>query len=275
MMRSTLTLCLLTLGLPSCIIAPGAIPFVGSNLGGVSQYNFRGVPYDEKGALQSDVTIGFPTTREDGTLAFNAFGNMALSNSNDGGLSGNGNSRELTRADYTLSYSEPLPDFDLVVGVTHYTYPSIGGRANPGYSMGYGSGYGEGTTQLFTSVSVDKWDLYPTIEVFLDVDVSPGFYVNAHIERIFDWKPETWFETRLNLALAEGGYAEQYYGKEKTSLADLGIAGIIKHEFDQNTILSAGLHASSLIDDDYRDRLDAVGVDTTNVWISVGAGWSW
>jgi hypothetical protein len=274
-MRPSLTLFLLTLALPSCIIAPGATPSVDANFGGVSQYNFRGVPYDEKGALQSDVTLSFPTTRENGVLSFNAFGNMALSNNNDGGFSGNGNSREVTRADYTVAYSERMPDYDFSFGITHYTFPSMASRFG-GYGAYAGAGsYGEGTTQLFGSATLDLWDLAPTIEVFVDVDVAPGAYVNNHIKREFDLKEKTWFEARANLAIAEGGYAEMYYGKEKTSLADFGVAGVVKHEYDENTVLSAGLHASTLIEGDYRDNIDAAGADATNVWISIGAGFSW
>ncbi|MFT7542358.1 MAG: hypothetical protein ACI9K5_003337 [Gammaproteobacteria bacterium] len=275
-MKRAAPLYLIALLLPSaCIVPPNAAPMIDLDMGGVSQHNFRGVPMDENGALQSTLSVSAPTVRKDGVLAMNIFANMALTDDNSGGALGSDNSREISRADYSLSYSEPLDDLDVVAGITHYTFPGNARGAMPGYGD-YNSDYtSEGTTQLFGAASWDLWDLYPTVELFLDVDVASGVYLNTHIQRVFEWKEKTWFEARSNLAFAGADYAEAYYGKHETAVADFGLSGKMLHELNENTIVSASVNFSTLLNSGYSDSLDNAGIDTSNAWIGLSAHWVW
>ncbi|MFT7677784.1 MAG: hypothetical protein ACI8QC_001769 [Planctomycetota bacterium] len=272
-MRNLLPLLFVSLGMTSCFVPHNAQPLVDTGVGVVSQYNFRGLPYDDKGALQGDVTVAMPTSRENGIVALNIFGNMALSNDNTGGVLGSDNSREFSRTDFTVSYTEPRENYDLTVGVTHYTFPGAGA---PMMSMYSGYSYtGASTSQLFASASFDYLDLSPTIDIFFDFDAAGGFYINTHCSRTYEWRDTTWFEAGANLAFADGGYSEEYYGNDTTTVADLGARGGIVHQYNENTTLSANLNFSTLPDGALSNGLDMAGLDTTNVWLGLSAAWAW
>lgn len=268
-MKTLATTLLAALALPACIIPPDAQPNFDLGANAVTQYNFRGVPFDEDGAFQGDMTVTLPTKFEDSTIVLNVFANVAISDDNDGGFLGEDNGLEISRADYTATYAQPLGDMDFTAGITQYTFP---GNARPFF---IGHQFDEGTTSFFGTLTWDILDLSPTVEVFYDVDVAGGIYINGHISRTFDWKDDIWFEARAGLGVAEGGYAEEYYGDDEFGLADFSLSGSVQYQLEENLRLEGILAFSTVIDSSYDDALDLADIDTSNFWLGVGANWSW
>lgn len=254
----------------SCIVAPNARPEVRFGASAWTQYNFRGVPLSDDGALQGDVRVSLPTTDE-GTLDFHVFGNLNLSNDNGGGVLPDNAGFEVTRQDYIVSYTRQVQDMTVTGGLTHYTFPAGGKVGGAMYGLNY---LGAPTTQIYGQATIDRWDLAPTLAVFFDIDEGDGVYLNASVSREYDIDDRTWAVVQAGLGASTDNVSNFYYGSDRTGLADLGATGQVNYQYAENIVFHGTVGVSTLVNSRFDDALDAAGIDSDNIWLGVGSTWS-
>ena len=92
-------------------------------------------------------------------LTASIWGNLDLTNVN-------GNSGDFSEIDYTIDYSNKIPDSEIVgfsVGAIYYDFP---GTAAPG------------TTELYGGLSLDTF-LSPSVTFYRDIDEADGLYISV------------------------------------------------------------------------------------------------
>ncbi|MBL4770769.1 MAG: hypothetical protein JKY61_06430 [Planctomycetes bacterium] len=233
-------------------------PSVNANLGAVSQYNFRGVPQNEKGAVQSDLGVSLPTDNE-GTLSINVWSNWDLSNDSGDAVLPSGNGGKLSEIDLTGSWSKDIGGMAFEVGLISYNFPNAAGGS---------------TTEIFASFGWDKWGLSPGFTLYHDFDQVDGSYLNGSISKSFTIDESTSADLSLGLGFTDKDHASAYYGAAESGLSDLLVTGSVGHQYNERTSVSAFLSISQILDSGLEDAVEAAGMEAGNTWAGVSVGWS-
>lgn len=231
---------------------------VDVNAGLVSQYNFRGVPQNAEGALQSDVNVSLPTG-SDGTLDINVWSNWDLSNGTGDAAFPDGNGGKLSEIDLAGSWSKEFESVSFTAGLVSYNLPN---------------GVGGSTTELFASFGWDAWYLSPSVTVYHDFGEVEGSYINASISRGLKLNESTSADLSLGLGFTDKDHGLAYYGASESGLADLLLTASVAHAYDEKTTLGAFISISQIIDSDLEDGVEASGIDPDNTWVGFSIGWS-
>lgn len=253
-----------------CIVNPGARPELGATLQLASQYNHRGMPMNDNGALQTDVTVGLPV-KDGATLSFTAFGNIDLSNDTDGWLP-DGHGGKTSEADFILAYHQPLNErLDLVVGYHTYVFPN-------GLEFPFGE-RGE-TKELFANLHVLGLPVDPRVELHYDIDEVEDLYARVGASRLFAVDEKLDVVADVSVGFSGEDHSLWAYGVAESGLADLNVSGTLNYQADEHTLLFFTLAGSSILDSDIADWFDIMnatrdGIDSENFWAIVGVNWNY
>lgn len=256
-MKRQFTATLVALTFQSCASLHGPAEFEG-NLSLSDAYIFRGVPQNENGVVQADATTSI-SAGDRGTLAFGAWGNMDLSNDTGDAVFPDGNKGEFSEIDLILSYARPIGSTDLEIGIIGYQFPNK---------------VGSSTNELYVTGSWDLYGLAPALSLYWDWDQIDGVYLNGSVSRGFEISEKTSAEAGASLALSDSNHAKGYYASSGGGLGDARVHGNIAYAWDEHTKFSASLNLSTIVDSKYEDDLDAVGLETNNIWFALGVSWS-
>jgi hypothetical protein len=232
-------------------------PQVGANVAFASAYVFRGVPQVDAFVLQPDVSVALPTSRN-GTASLLAWGNVDLeSDSGDAVLPG-GNSGSFTEIDIVPEYAWTSGDLAFAAGFIDYNFPA-GGKS---------------TREAYFSVSGGLLGMAATATAYYDFDQVEGLYVSGGLSKTFELAESTTADVGGSLAIADDDQGRVYFNADETGLADVLLSAGVSHAIDEHTSLFARVSFSTLVDGDYRDGVDALGIEADNAWLSVGIGWA-
>ncbi len=247
----------MALAITSCnaVQGPAAVDLTGAVL---TQYNFRGVPQNEEGAVQADVNVALPTSSE-GTLELNVWTNWDGHNDTGPAVLPDGNGGKMSEIDLVGGWSKDFESVSFSTGLISYNFPNnVGGS----------------TTEVYAGFGWDVFDLSPSVTLYWDFDSVDGAYLNGSISRGFELSEDTSAELGLGLGFTDGDHALAYYGVDESGLADLLVSASVSHAYDENTTLGGFLSVSSIIDSDLEEALDAAKFDSENVWLGASIGWS-
>jgi hypothetical protein len=261
---------LLTISLlGSCLVVPeGARPEVSTSATLASQYNFRGMPNNERGVLQADMEIVLPTKLETGQISLRGWANFDLRDDVGDAWFPDGHGGEPSQIDFHASYSETYHGFDITSGIVEYALQ------NPD-DFPFAAERGE-TKELFVSVSRPvAWELVPSLTIHYDIDEVEGWYANAATERAFTINEEFVADASVSLGYSDEEQSDWNYGLPESGLADLRATGRVSYLFDAHTTIQATLNASTIIDEDLRDWFDLIDISADNVWVALGVVWGY
>jgi len=253
---------LLFLPLLPCLLigcqSDGPPPGIDTNLGLLSQYNFRGVPQNDEGVFQADTTVTM-ATENDGTIGFTAWGNMDLKNDTGDAVFPDGNGGDFSEIDLTAFCSRRVGDHVFSIGVINYNFPN---------------GVGDSTNEIYAGVEAEHFGITSSVTAYFDFDEVEGIYVSGALSRGHEINSKFSAELGVSIAYSDNDHSAVYYGANASGLADLVATGSLAYAYDENTTFSFTVSASTLIDDDLDDAVDAAGIDSDNVWAGLGVGWS-
>lgn len=255
--------------LPGCLVVPeSAAPAVQFDADLASQYNFRGIPNNERGVLQGDMVVSLPTKRESGTVSVKAWGNIDLRDDVGDAWFPEGHGGEFSQVDFHLTYSDRVGGFDVGAGLVDYLLQ------NPD-DFPFATERGETKEFFLQAGRLVPWALYPFLTVHYDFDEAEGLYVNGGVSREFPLHEKWLAEAAVSLGYSDEDQSEWTYGIAESGLADLRATGALSYTLDAHTALRASVNGSTIIEGDLEDWFDLIGIEEDNFWASLGVTWSY
>lgn len=257
--------------LTACLVVPeGSKPSVGLGVTAASQYNFRGIPNNENGVVQGEAIVDLPTKAETGTLRLRAWSNFDLTNDTGDAWFPDGHGGEPSQIDLSAAYSERFQGFDMTFALVSYALQ------NPDDFALAPSGERGETKELVGEFGRSTVaDVYAKLALHKDIDESSGWYANLGLSRAFQVRENWAASTSVSLGYSDKRQSDWNYGLREAGLADLRVSALLSYLLDQNTEIVLGLNASKMLDSDLQDWFDLIGLESTNVWGSLGVVWSY
>ncbi len=232
-------------------------PTAALDLGYTSEYWFRGVPLQLRGALQGSIALS-QQTADGGALSLATWGNMDASDSVGKGLSPPGNGGKLTEIDLTVDYTRQFGALQLSGGVISYEFPNLVGVSTAEAYLGLG----------WSAIGLDQG-----LTVYYDFAELDDLYASFALGRGFELGNDLTLDLGAQLGFMGSGQAEFYFGDETSGFSDLLLSATLAYPLDEITTLSAGVHGVSVLDSELSDALEGSGLETDSVWVTVGASW--
>jgi len=255
--------------LSGCKVIEGTQHSVHMGVDAATQFNHRGMPQNDRGVLQPEMGMGFPT-RDGGTLDLDAWGNIDLTDDTGDAWFPDDNQGRFSEIDFRATYDKRVDAFDLAAGIVNYNLLNGLEFVNTPAASPRGS-----TTALFVSATRDVLGYSPFLEVFYDIDEVEDFYVRLGASKSFELA-ELW---HADVTLSQGWSGEDEalwsYGVKESGLSDLSVLGSLTYDYDENTTAHVTVGASTIVDDTISEWFDAIGIESDNVWLSAGVSWSY
>jgi hypothetical protein len=252
--------------LPACLIPPGNPPQVALALDAATQYNHRGMPQNATGVLQPSAAITLPAI-DDGLMTLSTWGNMDLQDDVGDAWYPDGNALRFSEIDYIATYSKRYGQVDARYGIHNYNIPR--GDRFPFGARG-------ATVELFGHAEYDLQNTwFPFAELRVDIDEAEGWYAFAGCAKSLPINEKLWFEAEAYASYMDSQQGFWNYALTEAGLADARLTTKLNYQYDDATQLRALLAFSTIIDSKYRDEFDDDGIDTENVWLSLGVTWSY
>lgn len=228
-----------------------------------SGYLFRGLYLTEDPVFQPSLTY----SAKNG-IAFNTWGNMELQD--DPNMYGADTAGEFSEVDLTVSYTLPVKQAGITVGVAQYLYPSATITTDSG-TTGINA---PATRELFVVLSLPVI-LAPKLSVYTDVDYNDGgIYANLGVGHDVKIKDLT-LGASASIGWANDDYQAYYVGVDESAVNELTLG--VKASYPINEAVSASASATyfKLLDSDIEDGAEAWwDNDGNNVMGSVGVSFT-
>lgn len=256
-----------------CFIPEDAQPSV--NMGGefATKFVHRGMTQVARPVFQPRMSIALPTTSGD-TVSITALANMDLTNDNGDAWFPRGHAGRFTEIDFRAAYDTQLNDtFRLSAGLFNYNLPNgqefaTDGRGGPGDERG-------GTNEVFATLSANLLGATPYVSWHYDFDEVRGAYYRFGVTESFVINDDWSIVVDGSLGYATSAQSDWLYDLDKAGWADLRGKLVVNYRYDKRTMLTGGIHGSSIqknaLDVWFRD----VGIpDDDPIWFSLGVNWS-
>lgn len=204
------------------------------------KYLWRGQLWTDDPVLQPAVNVGYDK------FTMSVWGNYELT-------SVNAETQEFTEIDYTLDYTDTIPDHDGMtysLGVVHYQYP----RATNGVlSAPKGA---KTTTEIYAGVGMDTF-LNPTATLYYDIDEVGGLYASLGASHSIDISEYGLMDDMVNsvdlaasLGYGDGSYNEDYWGGVGSvdAFNDFVLSATLPIELCEHATLNASCNYVSVVD---------------------------
>lgn len=261
-----------------CIVPSNASPDVQLGLDVLSKHVHRGMTQVDKPVLKPSGSVTLPTVW-DGDLAFATEAYMDLYDDTGDAWFPDGHSGRFTEIDYVADYTHtffaiersedrepaPLGDLTLRVGVHNYNLPN---------GLEFVNGERGATSEAFVQASLSVLDATPYIRWSQDYDEVDGSYVRAGITESFDLAGDFVLTLDGSVSHSSDRMSEWNYGLLEAGIADLRGSVEIGYQVDPRTLVTLGIHGSTMVDDEFRSWFDDLGIDKDVIWVTVGAIWT-
>ncbi len=271
-MQPKKSLAALGLLLAACVVPDGARPSATFGVDVATQNNRRGVVLNERLVAQPSVSVALPAEQQ-GTLVARTWGNLDLSNSNGDAWVPDADRFGFSQLDWSLLYEQAIDDYLLTMGFITYNLPKGGMLAKSAATS-------EFMVEASTQLSDEYWALQPRIALHYDYDAIDGVYLRLGVAREFAIDEKLGADVDLHLGWMDDNQAYYTYGAmmqqyASSGFADLRITGRLTYAISDHIAAHGFASLSELVDGDFRDKLDEVGIDSAQMWIGAGVTWSY
>lgn len=213
----------------------------------VTTYVWRGQQLTDDPVFQPTATVSY------GGLSLNAWGSLDMTDIHEG----SGHTWRLQELDYTLAYAyTPVAGLDLQAGSVLYTFP---GTTVPT------------TAEVFSSVTLSKVPLAPTLAVYRDIDEADGWYANAGVSHTFPLTEKLGLALGANLGWGNADYHGYYFGERWNGASDLLLSSSLNYAVTKNLSVSLYLKYSDLVAANLREAARTTYGDANVVFSGVNA----
>lgn len=279
-MRTELAI-LATLLVSGCIVPEDAKPSLGLGVVASTQYNNRGMVQSDRGVVQGELKAGVPLVFG-GTFDARTWGNMDMTGQTGDAWMPDGHAGEFTEVHVTGSYTRAVGPVDLSAGATNYVVPN---------GSEYLNGSRGTTTEVFASMGGEVlpeslFGFYPLVTLHQDVDEADGLYVNGGIFKGFELMTDLSLHVGASLGFSNEKHSLWTYGVKEEGFSDLRGTATLSYRLDGHTTIALGVAASTIIDSDLERWIEnrakvndrgggnfKRGIETDNVWGTVGVSW--
>ena len=256
-MRKPLGLLSLSLGASCASIAPP--PSFDATLLGADQYVFRGVPQNERGVLQADISSTLPLENGD-ALSLGAWANFdGGDRTGDAALPG-GSGGSASEIDLLVGYSRTVNHVDLSFGLVNYNFPSVTFAS---------------TTEAYLEAGTTLHGVDAVASIYYDIEEVHGLYSRIDLAKSFDVSEDLALDLAAGIGWSDSDHSSAYYGAASSELADAGITLGLSHALDEHRSISVQGAWSSILGSDLSDAIDGAGMDDSNLVTSISMSWSY
>ncbi len=259
-----------TILVSACVVPEGATPSIDLGVDVASRYVHRGMVQNEKGVLQPHGTVVLPA-KKDGAIVARTWANMDLSNDTGDAWLPNGHAGKFSQIDYNLFYVQNLDELSITSGFITYNLPN-------GLEFPFGE---RGQTSEFMVEGVyalpDSWlSIQPFLAVHYDFDEVTGFYIRGGAAHTYEIDDKTRLTSELGIAWMDQDMAFWNFSEPRNSgLSDATLRATVDHDLDPHTSVTGFVAYSTVVDSDFRDWFDLIGIDTDQLYAGVGVRWSY
>jgi len=249
-----------------CFVPKDATPGVALGSTFATKFVHRGMTQVDGPVLQPRLAVTLPTVDE-GTLSFNAAGNVDLTNDTGDAWFPNGHAGRFSEIDLFASYSRQLNDtFRIAGGVFNYNLPN---------GLEFPNGERGATSEVFVILSADVLETQPYIEWHYDFDEVRAAYYRAGITESFDLGEQWKLVLDGSLGYATSAQSQWLYGLDTSAFADLRGKAEVQWMYDERTQLVASVNGSAIMDSELDRWFNDVRVfDDDPIWFTLGVNWA-
>jgi hypothetical protein len=260
-------LCLAALLSSACVVKPDAVPQVQLGIAAASSETLRGMVQSESPVLHTQSSIRLEA-QEQGAIIVSAEGSMELSDDTGDAWRPDNQSGRFARFDWSLLYAQELEDVLLTFGVVSYNLPN--GRD-------FLFGVRGSTTELMLEAVTNVWGVSPSLRINYDVDEVEGIYANLGVRKDIELAEKWNLDANIDLGWMDEDQASWNYGQAPAAsgFADLQVTSNLNYTLDDHTRLTFGIGISEVIDSEFQEWFDILGIDTMQTWASLGVLWSY
>ncbi|MBL9078376.1 MAG: hypothetical protein JNL08_12775 [Planctomycetes bacterium] len=262
--RPAVSVCALAVVCGACILPEDQHPQVALGVTLASKAVHRGQTLVDRPVLQPSLSITSPTT-DGGGMRLGVDANMDLRNDTGSAWFPDGHAGRFTQIEFIGAYSRTFGDVTVEGGLHSYNLPN---------GLEFPLGERGGTTELFVTASANVLEATPYVSLHYDFDEVRAGYYRGGLTEDFELG-EGWLLTLDgSLGYAASSQAAWMYGLDESGFADLRGSAEVGWQYDPRTVLTFGLHGSSMVDKTLRRWfVNDLGFDADPVWVSLGVAW--
>jgi hypothetical protein len=219
------------------------LPTYGFDLSANGKHIWRGMPYNSKTVLWSDVWINW----EGFTVII--WGSMDLTDVKE-------EQWKFTDILYYFDYSKTFGKLNCSIGYAHYTYP--------GYADFFST-----TGEIYGKVGTDFGIFQASLSAYLDINEAKGLYITPKLSRSFSFDNVT-STLSVSLGFADKKHNLYYFYVDKSRFTDLtvklGFSISPKGPLGNHMSFSCDLNYSKILDGELADQYE----DNSNFWWGIG-----
>lgn len=247
-----------------CILPPDQDPQVTLGATLASKFVHRGQTLVDRPVLQPSLAITSPTV-DGGGMRIGVDANMDLRNNTGDAWFPDGHAGRFTQIEFVGAYRRTFDDVTVEAGVHSYNLPN---------GLEFAFGERGSTTEAFVTASANVLEATPYVSLHYDFDEVRAGYYRAGVTEGFDLGDGWQLDLDGSLGYAASSQSAWMYGLDESGFADLRGSAEVSWVYDERTVLSFGLHASSMIDKTLRRWfVQDLGFDADPIWVSVGVVW--
>jgi hypothetical protein len=262
--RHLLSLCGCALAAGGCILPEDQHATVDLGVTLASKFIHRGQTQVDKPVLQPALDVRAPTA-DGGGVHLGVEANMDLTNDTGSAWFPDGHAGRFTQIEFIGAYQRNLGGVDLEGGVHSYNLPN---------GLEFPLGERGATTEVFLAASMEVLEARPYLSLHYDFDeVRAGYYRGGITE---DFELGNGFRLNLDgsLSYAASSQSAWLYGIDESGWADLRGSAELSYDYDERTVLSFGLHGSTIVDETLRRWfVDDLGFDADPIWVTLSVAW--
>lgn len=257
--------CVSSLLISGCILPKDRHPDVVFGTTLASKFVHRGQTLVNQPVLQPSLRLTSPTV-DGGNARVQVDANMDLYNNTGSAWFPDGHAGRFTQIEFVGAYARKLGGLDLEGGVHSYNLPN---------GLEFPLGERGGTTEVFVRASTHLLEADQYVMAHYDFDEVRGAYLRVGLSEDFDLGGGFTLELDGSLGYVSEAQAAWMYGLGESGFADLRGSAELQYLVDERTVLTLGLHGSTIVDSVLRRWFaNDLDFDADPIWITLGVVWS-
>ncbi|MBX3463961.1 MAG: hypothetical protein KF830_12385 [Planctomycetes bacterium] len=262
--RHLASLCALAVLASGCILPEDARPNVELGATLASKFVHRGQTMVDKPVLQPSLEVTAPTV-DGGGVRVAAEANMDLRNDTGSAWFPDGHAGRFSQIEFIGSYQRRFGELAVEAGLHNYNLPN---------GLEFPLGERGATSEVFVRVSADVLETQPYFSWHYDFDEVRGAYYRGGISEEFDLGKGFFLLLDGSLGYASSAQSAWMYGIDVSGFADLRGSAEVSYQYDRRTVLSCGVHGSTMVDSELRRWfVNDLQFDADPIWFTLAVVW--
>lgn len=232
-------------------------PIAGTSITYNSQNWLRGAPLHMNGVFLGNMSLSQETVNGD-TVTLSTVGVANASGDPGNGLAARGNGSDIVEVDVIGRYTRDFGGAKGTLGFVNYNFPNGGSP----------------TTEVYGTVSTAYFGFNQTVSLYYDIDALDDYYFTLAGSKSYQLDEDLSLSVSAQLGHIGEDQAAALFGVQESSFSDVVVSTRLNYAYDALTTFFGSISGVSNIGSDFEDSLDQRGLETSGVWLSIGASFS-